>query len=78
MKKKFGEWILDVAKYLVTVCLATPLFSNMGEWPVLAVISVVLFVMLLVWCGLVMACAETKSNTANELKLVRKETKKRK
>ena len=51
MRKEFGKWLLDIAKYMVTALLLSTIFADMRE-PVImylvAIVSVILLVIGLV------------------------------
>lgn len=55
MKKKFGEWLLDVSKYIVTVGFIAPFVRNVDEWPVAMIVSIFVLVILLVVTGLTLS-----------------------
>lgn len=46
MKKEFGKWLMDIAKYVTTAVLLSSWFSEVNDWEwytyALVVISVVL------------------------------------
>ena len=46
MKKEFGKWLMDIAKYVTTAVLLSSWFSEVNDWEwytyVLVVVSVVL------------------------------------
>ncbi len=40
MKKEFGKWLMDIAKYMTTALLLSSAFGDMGNgWVVTAVIA---------------------------------------
>ena len=45
MKKEFGKWLMDIAKYMVTALLLSTIFADMND-PV--IIYIVVFVSLIV------------------------------
>ncbi|MBQ9254573.1 MAG: hypothetical protein IJ213_04305 [Bacteroidales bacterium] len=32
MKKEFGKWLMDIAKYLMTAVLLSTWFNGIGDW----------------------------------------------
>jgi len=48
MKKEFGKWVLDVAKYVATVVILSTFFSDMNEKAILAIGGICVIVMLVV------------------------------
>ena len=51
MRKKFGDWLLDIAKYMATAILLTSIFSDMQNiWTyVIVAITVVATLLLGLW-----------------------------
>ena len=51
MQKKFGDWLLDIAKYMATAILLTSIFSDMQNiWTyVIVAITVVVTLLLGLW-----------------------------
>lgn len=51
MEKKFGDWLLDIAKYMATAILLTSIFSDMQNvWTyVIVAITVVATLLLGLW-----------------------------
>ena len=41
MKKEFGKWLLDIAKYMVTALLLSTIFADMNE-PIIIYMVVIL------------------------------------
>ena len=41
MKKEFGKWLLDIAKYMVTALLLSTIFAEMNE-PIIIYMVVIL------------------------------------
>ena len=41
MKKEFGKWLMDIAKYMVTALLLSTIFSDMNE-PIIIYMVVIL------------------------------------
>ena len=46
MKKEFGKWLMDVAKYMVTALLLSTIFTDMDD-PVIIYVVVVLSIVVL-------------------------------
>ena len=47
MKRAFGEWLLDIAKYMVTALLLATIFSDM-EHPIIIYMVVILSLVVLI------------------------------
>lgn len=47
MKKEFGKWLMDIAKYMVTALLLSTIFSDMQE-PIIIYMVVILSIVVLV------------------------------
>jgi len=44
MKKEFGKWLMDIAKYITTAVILTSLFSGIGQkWVIYAVGAIAVF-----------------------------------
>lgn len=41
MKKEFGKWLMDIAKYMVTALLLSTIFAEMNE-PIIIYVVVIL------------------------------------
>ncbi len=48
MKKEFGKWLMDIAKYMVTALLLSTIFADMNE-PVIVYIVVILSIIVLIF-----------------------------
>ena len=46
MKKEFGKWLMDIAKYMVTALLLSTIFADMEE-PIIVYVVVILSVIVL-------------------------------
>ena len=46
MKKEFGKWLMDIAKYMVTAILLSTIFADTTE-PIILYIAAILSLMLL-------------------------------
>ena len=51
-KEKFGDLLLDVAKYIITAVVLTSLFQGVGEWAWYAYLITMLAVGTLIWGSL--------------------------
>ncbi len=48
MKKEFGKWLMDIAKYLTTAVLLSSVFNDIKEsWVIYSVVSVAIVLTLL-------------------------------
>lgn len=58
MKKEFGKWLMDIAKYMTTAILLSSVFSDMQNvWVYVSVIGAVLFTLIV---GLVLVREKQK------------------
>ena len=48
MKREFGKWLLDIAKYMVTALLLSTIFADMQEPVIFYVAAIFSFVLLIV------------------------------
>lgn len=48
MKREFGKWLMDIAKYMVTALLLSTIFADMNE-PVIVYIVVILSIIVLIF-----------------------------
>lgn len=48
MKKEFGKWLLDIAKYMVTALLLSTIFADMREPLIMYLVAIFSFVLLIV------------------------------
>ena len=46
MKREFGKWLMDIAKYMVTALLLSTIFADMNE-PIIVYLVVILSVVIL-------------------------------
>lgn len=58
MKKEFGKWLMDVAKYLATAVLISSVFNDLGESTAIYRVGGLTMVLLL---GLGLALVKDKS-----------------
>ena len=47
MKKEFGKWLLDIAKYMVTALLLSTIFADLQEPIILYIVAIFSFVLLI-------------------------------
>ena len=54
MKKEFGKWLMDIAKYMVTALLLSTIFAEMND-PIIiyvvVILSAIVLAMGLYWVG---------------------------
>ncbi len=48
MKKEFGKWLLDIAKYMVTALLLSTIFADMREPLIMYLVAIFSLVLLIV------------------------------
>ena len=48
MKKEFGKWLLDIAKYMVTALLLSTIFADMQEPVIFYIAALFSFVLLII------------------------------
>ena len=48
MKKEFGKWLLDIAKYMVTALLLSTIFADMREPVIMYIVAIFSFVLLII------------------------------
>lgn len=54
MKKEFGKWLMDIAKYLTTAVLLSSVFNDIKEsWIIYVVVSIAIVLTLLAGLWLV-------------------------
>jgi hypothetical protein len=47
MKKEFGKWLLDIAKYMVTALLLSTIFADMREPMIMYLVAIFSLVLLI-------------------------------
>ena len=47
MKKEFGKWLMDIAKYMVTALLLSTIFADMQE-PIIIYMVIILSIVILI------------------------------
>jgi hypothetical protein len=60
MKKEFGKWLMDIAKYMVTALLLSTIFADMQE-PIIIYMVVILSIVVLI-IGLSLVSDEPSKN----------------
>ncbi|MBQ2674282.1 MAG: hypothetical protein IJG07_06330 [Prevotella sp.] len=60
MKKEFGKWLMDIAKYMVTALLLSTIFADMQE-PIIVYVVVILSIIVLI-IGLALVSDEKSTN----------------
>lgn len=48
MKKEFGKWLLDIAKYMVTALLLSTIFADMREPIIMYLVAIFSLVLLII------------------------------
>ena len=66
MKREFGKWLMDIAKYMVTALLLSTIFADMDN-PVIIYMVVVLSIIVLV-IGLYLVSDDKKKTYKKSLK----------
>ena len=64
MKREFGKWLMDIAKYMVTALLLSTIFSDMQE-PIIIYVVVILSIIVLI-IGLYWVNEAEIENTKNK------------
>ena len=49
MKKEFGKWLLDVAKYVATVVILSTIFSDIQEKSSIYIVGIICVGLALLW-----------------------------
>ena len=62
MKKEFGKWLLDIAKYMVTGLLLSTIFADMQEPIIFYMVAIFSFVLLLVGLGMIYRSEQEENN----------------
>jgi archaellum biogenesis protein FlaJ (TadC family) len=60
MKKEFGKWLMDIAKYIVTAIILSSFFSGMNEQRWIYVVAIVIAAIIVTW-GLYLQKDEQKN-----------------
>ena len=71
MKKEFGKWLMDVAKYVLTVILLTTVFGGMEDKVLLFILGLCIVVITLGW-GLFLVSDKKDKKRYNYNKRIRK------
>ena len=51
-KEKFGDLLLDIAKYIITAVILTSLFQGIEEWNWHVYVLCIISVVIIIWIGL--------------------------
>ena len=49
MKKEFGKWLMDIAKYIVTAIILSSFFSGINEQRWIYIVAVVIAAIIVAW-----------------------------
>jgi len=71
MKKEFGKWLMDIAKYLTTAVLLLSLFSDIKNWPWYFYLIMIVVIVAVLYVGLIMM-EQSKEKNRNKHHLKRK------
>ena len=63
MKKEFGKWLMDIAKYMVTALLLSTIFADMND-PIIIYVVVLLAILVLI-IGLILVSDSTQPKKHN-------------
>jgi hypothetical protein len=66
MKKEFGKWLMDIAKYMVTALLLSTIFADMTDPIILYMVAIFSFVLLI--AGLAVIYNSEKESKSNPKK----------
>ena len=66
MKKEFGKWLMDIAKYMVTALLLSTIFADMNS-PIIIYMVVILSIIVLM-IGLALVSEEPTTVNINNKK----------
>lgn len=64
MKKEFGKWLMDIAKYMVTALLLSTIFADMEE-PIIVYMVVILSIVVLI-IGLILVSDDTPKQNSTK------------
>ena len=62
MKKEFGKWLMDIAKYMVTALLLSTIFADMQE-PIIIYMVIILSIVILVSGLILISDGDVSSKT---------------
>lgn len=68
MKKEFGKWLLDIAKYMVTALLLSTIFADMREPLIMYIVAIFSFVLLIVGLAVIYNSDQQESKKQKKLK----------
>jgi len=49
MRKEFGKWLMDIAKYIATAVVVTSIFGDIEQKWIVFTVSITTIIFLLVW-----------------------------
>lgn len=49
MRKEFGKWLMDIAKYIATAVVVTSIFGDIEQKWIIFTISITTIIFLLIW-----------------------------
>ncbi|MBR1773938.1 MAG: hypothetical protein IJ759_07910 [Bacteroidales bacterium] len=55
LKEKFADWLLDIAKYVITAVIIASSLSNFGEWTIRGKVVAIVVVLLITIVGFVLS-----------------------
>lgn len=67
MKKEFGKWLMDIAKYMVTALLLSTIFADMKDPLILYMVAIFSFVLLI--AGLAVIYNSEKEGNSKQKKV---------
>ena len=68
MKKEFGKWLMDIAKYMVTALLLSTIFADMQEPIIIYMVVILSIVVLIIGLSLVSDESSTNKKVINKTK----------
>ena len=72
MRKEFGKWLMDIAKYLVTGILLTSVFADMDQKQLILYVLIVGIVLLSV--GLLLIKSSEHTDEAKKVNIIKDNT----
>lgn len=49
MRKEFGKWLMDIAKYIATAVVVTSIFGDIEQKWIVFTVSITTIIFLLIW-----------------------------
>ena len=68
MKKEFGKWLMDIAKYMVTALLRSTILADMQEPIIIYMVVILSIVVLIIGLSLVSDESSTNKKVINKTK----------